>query len=619
MNAMPQRLESFLTQIVNSRHYLVPAMLLSLVAVLVVPLPPQMLDILLAANISLSAVILLTTVYTKSPLEFSVFPALLLITTLGRLVLNVASTRLILTANAPSPEEAVGMAGQVIETFGGFVAGSSIVVGAIIFLILVIVQFVVVTKGATRMSEVAARFTLDAMPGRQMAIDADLTAGLIDKRDAVNRRDRVLREADFYGAMDGASKFVRGDAIAGLVIILINIIGGLAVGIIDKGWSPVETFHLFTRLTIGDGLASQIPSFLIAIAAGLIVARAGDRRSLGVEIPSQLVSQPAALALVAGFLVVLSILTPLPTLPLLILAAVLGGLAWSSYQQRIESSVVEDDEEPIVIPETNTTIGGVDILQLELGIGLLSLAQVEQGGKLLERISAVRASVSQELGLVVPPIRVLDDIGLANSSYRIKIRYGIVGEGVLHRDRQMVVVDKEVGRGLDGIHEKEPVFGLAALWVNEDRLEEVSELGLTSIDSLSVLITHLAHLVTQHAAELLSWEEVSRMVDVLKETSPRLVEEAFDEDLTISKLHQILKALLAEGVPIIDMETIVEMSADHAHGKVETCVEKVRIALRRQICSSVSSPSHSGHQSIRCIALPPALEAVISRGGNSET
>ncbi|MDP6693135.1 MAG: flagellar biosynthesis protein FlhA [Phycisphaerales bacterium] len=618
MNSKPPRFEALLTQIVNSRHYLVPAMLLSLVAVLVVPLPPQMLDILLAANISLSAVILLTTVYTKSPLDFSVFPALLLITTLGRLVLNVASTRLILSADASSPQTAAGMAGQVIETFGGFVAGSSIVVGAIIFLILVIVQFVVVTKGATRMSEVAARFTLDAMPGRQMAIDADLSAGLIDERDATQQRDRVLREADFYGAMDGASKFVRGDAIAGLVIIVINIIGGLAVGIIDKGWSPVETFHLFTRLTIGDGLASQIPSFLIAIAAGLIVARAGDRRPLGVEIPSQLVSQPAALALVAGFLVVLSVLTPLPTLPLLILAVVLGGLAWSSNQQRLESNAPQEDDEPIVIPETQTSVSGVDALQLELGIGLLSLAQVEQGGELLDRISAIRASVLRELGLVVPPIRVLDDIGLEKTSYRIRIRNGIVGEGKLHRDRQMVVVGEEVGRGLDGIREKEPVFGLSALWITQDRFKEVRELGLTSIDSLTVLVTHLSRVVMQHAAELLSWEEVSRMVDILKKTSPRLVDDAFDEDLTISKLHQVLKALLAERVPVIDMETIVEISSDYAHGKVETCVEKVRIALRRQICSQVSSPNENGNQSIHCITLPPAVEAVVGRSCSSE-
>lgn len=618
MNSKPPRFEALLTQIVNSRHYLVPAMLLSLVAVLVVPLPPQMLDILLAANISLSAVILLTTVYTKSPLDFSVFPALLLITTLGRLVLNVASTRLILSADASSPETAAGMAGQVIETFGGFVAGSSIVVGAIIFLILVIVQFVVVTKGATRMSEVAARFTLDAMPGRQMAIDADLSAGLIDERDATQQRDRVLREADFYGAMDGASKFVRGDAIAGLVIIVINIIGGLAVGIIDKGWSPVETFHLFTRLTIGDGLASQIPSFLIAIAAGLIVARAGDRRPLGVEIPSQLVSQPAALALVAGFLVVLSVLTPLPTLPLLILAVVLGGLAWSSNQQRLESIAPQEDDEPIVIPETQTSVSGVDALQLELGVGLLSLAQVEQGGELLDRISAIRASVLRELGLVVPPIRVLDDIGLEKTSYRIRIRNGIVGEGKLHRDRQMVVVGEEVGRGLDGIREKEPVFGLSALWITQDRFKEVRELGLTSIDSLTVLVTHLSRVVMQHAAELLSWEEVSRMVDILKKTSPRLVDDAFDEDLTISKLHQVLKALLAERVPVIDMETIVEISSDCAHGKVETCVEKVRIALRRQICSQVSSTNENGNQSIHCITLPPAVEAVVGRSCSSE-
>ncbi len=610
--------QNFLAQVACRRHLLVPGLMLSLVAVLVVPLPPAMLDVLLAANISLAAVILLTTIYTKSPLDFSVFPALLLITTLGRLVLNVASTRLILSADASSPEAAVGMAGQVIEAFGGFVAGSSIIVGAIIFLILVIVQFVVVTKGATRMSEVAARFTLDAMPGRQMAIDADLSAGLIEEREATDRRDRVLREADFYGAMDGASKFVRGDAIAGLVIIVINIVGGLCVGIIERGWSPGATFDLFTRLTIGDGLASQIPSFLIAVAAGLIVARAGDRRPLGMEIPKQLVSQPAALALVAVFLVVLSIMTPLPTLPLLILAAVLGGFAWSSHQQVVEEELQNTVEEPILIPETITASPVVDMLQVELGIGLLSLAQVEQGGHLLERFSAVRASVSQDLGLVVPPIRVLDNIEIPNSSYRIKIRGGIVGEGTLHRDRKMVVVGEDVGRGLDGIREKEPVFGLSALWVTEDRSDEVRELELTSVDSLSVLVTHLSQIVTRHASELISWEEVSRLIDGLKQTSPRLVEETMSGPLTISKLHRIVKLLLAEQVPIIDMETIVEIAADHAKSSLETCVEKVRVALRRQICSQVSSPNVHGQQSIKCITLPPAIESALHRNSYAD-
>jgi len=613
MSVQTNKIENFLAQVVSRRHYLVPGLMLSLVAVLVVPLPPAMLDVLLAANISLAAVILLTTIYTKSPLDFSVFPALLLITTLGRLVLNVASTRLILSADASSPEAAVGVAGHVIEAFGGFVAGSSIIVGAIIFLILVIVQFVVVTKGATRMSEVAARFTLDALPGRQMAIDADLSSGLIEEREATDRRDSVLREADFYGAMDGASKFVRGDAIAGLVIIVVNIVGGLGVGIIERGWSPVATFDLFTRLTIGDGLASQIPSFLIAVAAGLIVARAGDRRPLGMEIPTQLVSQPAALGLVAGFLVVLSVLTPLPTLPLLVLAAVLGGLAWSSHQQRVEEELQETVEEQIVIPEENTTAPVVDTLQVELGIGLLSLAQVAQGGQLLERFSAVRASVLQELGLVVPPIRVLDNINLANTSYQIKIRGGIVGEGILHRDREMVVVGEDVGRGLDGICEKEPVFGLSALWVSEDRKDEVCELGLTSVDALSVLVTHLSQVVSHHASELISWEEVSRLIEGLKQTSPRLVEEAMGGELTVSRVHRIVKLLLAEQVPIIDMETIVETAADHASSTLEMCVEKVRVALRRQICSQVSSPNAHGQRSIQCITLPPAIESALHR------
>ncbi|MBT5366045.1 MAG: FHIPEP family type III secretion protein, partial [Phycisphaerae bacterium] len=472
MSTEYNRFDSLINEIIKRKHFLVPTFLLGLVAVLVIPLPPALLDIFLAANISLAAVILLTTVYTKSPLDFSVFPALLLITTLGRLVLNVASTRLILSADTPTPEQGDAIAGHVIEAFGTFVAGSNIVVGGIIFLILVVVQFVVVTKGATRMSEVAARFTLDAMPGRQMAIDADLSAGLIKEREATTRRDEVMREADFYGAMDGASKFVRGDAIAGLVIIIINIVGGLAVGIVMKGWSIVETAELFTRLTIGDGLVSQIPSFLIAIAAGLIVARAGNRTPLGIEIPKQLVSQPAAIGLVSAFLVALS-LTPLPTVPLLILAVALALLSWSGYKQKEEAKEEAEQEVAQAEKQSSQLISIDTTLELELGMGLLPLASQNNSQNLVQKISDLRGSIVHDLGIVIPSVRIKDNLTLNANTYRLYLKGGVVAEGVVYKDRYMVVAGDEISNDLEGIREREPVFGYSAVWVTEEAMKDL--------------------------------------------------------------------------------------------------------------------------------------------------
>lgn len=600
MNITMSKFESIVNSIVKRKHLLVPSLLLGLVAVLVVPLPPSILDFFLAANISLAAVILLTTVYSKSPLDFSVFPALLLITTLGRLVLNVASTRLILSADTPTPEQGDAIAGHVIEAFGTFVAGSNLVVGGIIFLILVIVQFVVVTKGATRMSEVAARFTLDAMPGRQMAIDADLSTGLINEQQATTRRDDVMREADFYGAMDGASKFVRGDAIAGLFIIMINIVGGLAVGIAMKGWTILETADLFTRLTIGDGLASQIPSFLIAIAAGLIVARAGNRTPLGIEIPKQLVSQPAAIGLVACFLVLLSV-TPLPTVPLLVLAGVLGLLSWSSYKQ---NQVAEEEQVTIVQEQSPSSIVNDSPIQLELGRALLGLASTEMPKNLVSKMSDLRASFLDEFGLVVPSIRIKDNLALPPNSYRLLLKGGVVGEGVVYKDRSMVVAGDEATQDIKGIREKEPIFGYSAIWVTEQVRLGLGDLFVQAMDPVTVIMTHISYIVKNNAAELLSREDVSTMVDELRTSSPHLVADVIGNELSISRLHHILKELLDEQVPLKELSTIIETAADCAELPLEACVEKVRCALRRQICSTLTLNSSEGKPIIRCVELP---------------
>jgi flagellar biosynthesis protein FlhA len=619
MNNSRIQFDVLIASVSKRKHLLVPMFLLGLVAVLVVPLPPAILDVFLAANISLAAVILLTTIYTKSPLDFSVFPALLLITTLGRLVLNVASTRLILSADTPTPEQGDAIAGHVIEAFGTFVAGSNIVVGGIIFLILVVVQFVVVTKGATRMSEVAARFTLDAMPGRQMAIDADLSAGLINERQATVRRDEVLREADFYGAMDGASKFVRGDAIAGLVIIVINIVGGLAVGIAMKGWSILETAELFTRLTIGDGLASQIPSFLIAIAAGLIVARAGNKTSLGVEIPKQLVAQPAAIGLVSAFLVALSF-TPLPTLPLLILALTLAILSWSSYKQKQEKEEQEMEEQEAGLEEEIASAPVLidSVLELELGKALLPLASNAIEGNLVQKMTDLRANFMHELGIVVPSIRIKDNFALPANTYRLSLKGGVIAEGVVYKDRLMVVAGEDSSQDIEGIREREPVFGYSAIWVTEAVREGLGDLFLQAMDPVKVIMTHLSHIVKTHASELVSREDVSAMVEALRATSPRLVADVMGNELSISRLHHVMKALLVEQVPLKDMATIVETAADCASQSLTDCVEQVRVALRRQICATVTTHSSNGKPVIRCIALPIEIELALQNSRESK-
>ncbi|MHC4990146.1 MAG: FHIPEP family type III secretion protein, partial [Planctomycetota bacterium] len=456
--------------VARHKHLLVPLSFLALLVVLVIPLPTLIMDVLLSANISLAAVILLTTIYMHRPLDFSVFPALLLATTLFRLVLNVATTRLILTADATSADQASAVAGQVIEAFGHFVAGESIIVGVIIFIILVVVQFVVITKGATRMSEVAARFTLDAMPGKQMAIDADLSAGLIDEPEARQRREEIVREADFYGAMDGASKFVRGDAIAGIIITLVNIAGGFAIGAFEKGWSLTESLNVFTRLTIGDGLVSQVPSFIVAIAAGFIVARTSGKETIGDEIPRQLTAQPVALFMISGFLALLAF-TPLPSVPLIAAASLIATVAWAIGRTKRSDAVAAADTaaadaakataEPAPVEELLT----VDTLEIEIGYGLVRLVDTGRGGDLLNRISMIRRQLAVEVGVVVPPVRIRDNMQLDANTYRVKLRNAVIGEGTVYADLLMAM-DSGLATGrLEGIAGREPAFGLEALWI----------------------------------------------------------------------------------------------------------------------------------------------------------
>ena len=597
---------------------IVPVCFLGLLGVIVVPLPPVLMDLLIASNLAVAAVILLTTVYARNALEFSVFPSLLLATTLFRLVLNVASTRLILSAEASSPDQVTGVAGKVIQAFGDFVAQGNVIVGIIIFIILIVVQFVVITKGATRISEVAARFTLDGMPGKQMAIDADLNAGVINEVEARSRRDQIMQEADFYGAMDGASKFVRGDAIAGIIITLINIVGGFAIGVWDKGWPAGETMQSFTKLTIGDGLVSQIPSFIIAIAAGLIVTRASSKNDLGTEMTTQLASRPVALGLTAVFLGAMS-LTPLPTLPLLALAVAIGGLAFMGTRKQAvaaeaEAAHLREQDAPPGPPDPEKLLA-VDMLELEVGYALVSLVSQQQGGDLLDRISKVRRQLAVELGVVLPPVRIRDNIHLDQNAYRIKIRGNIVAQDSVYPGKYLAMDSGLAGGPLQGDKTSEPAFGLDAWWIEEAQKQRAEALNYTVVDSSSVLVTHLTEVIKAHADELLTREEANHLLDQLKEKSPKLVEEVVPSQVKPGELQKVLQGLLRERVPIRDLETILETLSDWAQRTkdLDILTEYARNALRRSICNQyVEVDEESGETRLHCVTLDPMLEDTIN-------
>ncbi|TVQ61710.1 MAG: flagellar biosynthesis protein FlhA [Phycisphaerales bacterium] len=612
-------LPSWVHAIGKQRGLIVPIGFVSLLVVLLVPLPPAIMDALIAFNISLGVIVLLTTIYMSKPLEFSVFPSLLLATTLLRLVLNVASTRLILTADASSPQEAMGVAGKVISAFGNFVAGDSLFVGIVIFSIMVIIQFLVITKGATRVSEVAARFTLDAMPGKQMAIDSDLNAGIINEQEARDRREEIRREADFFGSMDGASKFVRGDAVAGIIITLVNIMGGFAVGAMEKGWPAAQTADVFTRLTIGDGLASQIPSFIISIAAALIVTRSGSKAQLGEEMTAQVMSQPTGLAITSGFLVLLAV-TPLPTVPLLVTGVGLGLISFTMQRTR-RRSTREAAEEVATAgaaeagqPPPVETLLKVDLLELEVGYGLVGLVEKGGGAGLLDRISATRRQMAIELGFVMPPVRIRDNMQLGSNQYSLKIRGNPVAGGTVRPDH-LLAMDSGLASGrIEGETTKEPAFGLDAVWISPSLQPRAETMNYTVVDPASVIATHASEVVKRHADELLTREEVANLVEGLKERAPRLVEEAIPAVIKRADLQKVLQNLLRERVPIRDLETIVETLTEWGPktSDLEVLTEYVRNALRRSICASYTSDTGDGVPRLICVTLDPGLEDLIA-------
>ncbi len=588
-----------------SLGFLFPVLLCASVLVIIAPLPAMLLDLLLAANITAAVLILLTTVYVRRPLEFSVFPAILLATTLSRLVLNVASTRLVLSGGAMDGELA---AGGVIRAFGDFVAGGQIVIGLIIFAIILAIQFLVITKGATRISEVAARFALDGMPGRQMAIDADLNSGLITLEQARTRRDEVSQQADFYGAMDGASKFVRGDAIAGLLIVVINIAGGLFVGIFQHGMPAGQALEVFTKLTIGDGLVSQIPAFLISLAAGLIVTRSSTDSDLPQDVVSQLFRHPEALAVSACFLVGLSF-TGLPAVPLLFLAAVCGVLSWSQSRTNAAESAVENQTVAPVIENKLEDQLTVHPLELEIGYGLIRLTDTTPSGDLLNRINRIRQKLAHELGMILPSVRISDNLRLKPHQYRIKLHGVPLATGDAYADRCLAVNTDSLAGDLPGIPGIDPAFQRPAVWIEPADREHAVQLGYHVVEAAPVVVTHLTEVIRQHSDELLSQQQVHLLLERLKKQSPRVVEDLVPGTLKVAQIHQILVNLLRERVTIRNLETILETLASQAGrnygiGRLTECV---RVGLRRTICQQLRDSQNN----LRVVTLEPELEDLL--------
>lgn len=632
------QMPAWVLKVNENRGLMVPIGLISLLAVIIVPLPPMIIDLLLVANLALAALILLTTIFVESPLDFSVFPSLLLFTTMFRLVLNIATTRMILTADASTPAEAMTVAGKLIQSFAEFVAGSEPVVGVILFVILIIIQFVVITKGATRISEVAARFMLDGMPGKQMAVDADLNAGLINEQQARDRRETIQHEADFHGAMDGASKFVRGDAVAGIIITVVNIVGGLAIGMALKGWSFGESVEVFTKLTIGDGLVSQVPAFLIALAAGLIVTRSSSRSNLNDELTEQLTNKAPALGITSGFLAMLA-LTPLPTVPLLVLSAVTGGIAWRTskaskieVQQQLEKSEKADaPKEPEPIEQAMT----VDALELEVGYALVKLVDTAQGGDLLERVSNGRRQLATELGLVMPPVSIKDNVQLPPNEYRLKIRGNTVAVGKAYPGQYFAVdnglASPEQDGELNGIASVDPAFGLPAWWIDAGQRQRAESLNYIVVEPSMVVTTHLMEVVKSHADEMLSREETNNLITQLREKAPKLCDEVLGKVASTDaplvrpgELQKVLQNLLRERVPARDLETIIETLGDWGTRTkdLDVLTEYVRNALRRTICGQytvqeqqdpLASPDTAQMiDKLYCVSLDPAIEDQIN-------
>ncbi|RLU02083.1 MAG: flagellar biosynthesis protein FlhA [Ketobacter sp.] len=596
-----------------------PIFLLIIMAMMTLPMPSILLDVLFTFNIALALVVLLVSVYTMRPLEFAIFPTVLLIATLLRLALNVASTRVVLLRG----HEGGDAAGKVIQSFGEVVIGGNYAVGLVVFLILVIINFVVVTKGAGRISEVSARFTLDAMPGKQMSIDADLNAGIIDQEEAKQRRAEVSQEADFYGAMDGASKFVRGDAIAGILILLINIIGGLAIGMAQYNLGFGEALKVYALLTIGDGLVAQIPSLLLSTAAAIIVTRVNSSQDLGDQVMMQMFGSPQALAISAVILGIMGVIPGMPHFAFLGLATLCaGGAYWIYYRRQAEGGQAQEEEKDAKKMEEIAAqresefkelgwddVQPVDSIGLEVGYRLIPLVDKSQGGQLLGRIKGVRKKLSQELGFLMPSVHIRDNLDLLPNAYRITLMGVAIDEAEIHADRELAINPGQVFGSINGIECKDPAFGLDAVWIEPSQRDQAQTMGYTVVDASTVVATHINQVMLRHSHELLGFEEVQKLLENLQKASPKLVENLVPNPLPLSKLHKVLQNLLQEDVPIRDIRTIAEALAEIAPKSqdADALTSAARVALSRMIVQTI----YGVGRELPVITLQPELEQLL--------
>jgi flagellar biosynthesis protein FlhA len=602
----------------NLRHFTglgTPLLVMAALGMVILPMPAFLLDILFSFNIALSLVVLLITVYTLKPLDFGSFPAVLLIATILRLALNVASTRVVLLEGHNGPDAA----GKVIEAFGSVVIGGNYAVGLVVFLILIIINFVVVTKGAGRISEVTARFTLDAMPGKQMAIDADLNAGFITQEQAKERREEVTSEADFYGSMDGASKFVKGDAIAGILILFINIIGGLIIGMVQHDLTFERAVEIYTLLTIGDGLVAQIPGLLLSVATAIAVTRQNTSEDMGEQVSSQL-GQTRSLFIAAGVMFVMGIIPGMPHFAFLLFALVISSGAYFMTRLKQNKAIAIQENEAVEAEQIQQQeadikelswedVNHVDVIGLEVGYRLIPLVDKSQGGELLSRIKGVRKKLSQEFGFLVPAVHIRDNLDLEPNTYQISLMGVVVGEAEIRHDHELAINPGQVYGKLDGIETKDPAFGLEAVWINQNQREHAQTLGYTVVDAATVLATHLSQILTNNAAQLIGHEEVQNLLDILAKSYPKLVEGLVPDTLTLGTIVKVLQNLMNEGVPVRDMRSIVQTLVEYGPKSQDTDVltAAVRISLRKFIVQDLVGATPE----VPVITLAPELEQML--------
>ena len=592
---MEQQASLLKSLIQRPQEYLVGLGVVTVLAVMVMPIPPFLLDLFLSFSITFALIILLVSIFMRGPLDFSVFPSLLLIVTLIRLSLNVASTRIILLHGS----EGTGAAGQVIESFGSFVVGGNFVVGAVIFIILVMINFIVITKGSVRTSEVAARFTLDAIPGKQMSIDADLNAGLINENQARNRRQTLEQEADFYGSMDGAIRFVRGDAIAGILITVVNILGGFGIGVFQQDMEVSEAAQVYTLLTIGDGLVSQLPALVVSTAAGLVVTRATSDKNLPHQLISQLVNQPHAFLIASAILFFFGMIPGLPHFPFFLMSIIAGTIGFNKFKDTSKKALIDsrkkEEDAKAPTPERVESILPLDIMELEVGYELIPLVDADSNGELLDRIKSVRRQFALEMGFIVPPLHIRDNLQLKSSEYGILIKGVEVSRGSIMIGRLLAMNPGTIEKEIDGIQTTEPTFGLPAVWITTSDKQKAQMAGYTVVDPSTVITTHIKETIKRHASELLGRQETQALIDKFKESNPKVIEELIPDVLSLGKVQKVLQNLLKEQVSIRDLRTILEQLADYGPSSKDTDIltEYVRQAMARPITKQFQSADGS--------------------------